>query len=395
MPVGTQGAIKGLLPSSVADLGAQIILANTYHLMLRPGSALVRQMGGLQHWMCWSGPILTDSGGYQVFSLSKLNRITDEGVEFRSHIDGAWINLTPRESIRVQNELGADIIMAFDDCPPVLEPLKTTKGRYSAKHLDTQHTKNSDTVETLLSANEVIGCDTNCNVTNRHDSARIIAACERTLCWLNKCVASHQRPSDQALFGIVQGGIDLDLRAWCVERVLQYDLPGYAIGGLAVGEGFDAFKNVVKHTTPLLPMDKPRYVMGVGYERDILAAVRAGVDMFDCVLPTRNGRNAYAFTSTGPLRLRNARFRDDPTTIEPGCDCPTCNGGYSRSYLRHLFLADEMLGPVLVSMHNLRHFQRYMLDIRRAITDNAWSWFENRWPVAIVADEGRIPSSHA
>ena len=285
--------------------------------------------------------------------------------------------------------------MAFDDCPPALEPLKIAEGRHSAKHIDTQHNKSPDATAALLSASEVIGCDTNYAVTNRPDTARITAACERTLCWLDKCVASHQRPSDQALFGIVQGGIDLDLRAWCVERVLQYDLPGYAIGGLAVGEGFDAFKTVVKHTTPLLPMDKPRYVMGVGYERDILAAVRAGVDMFDCVLPTRNGRNAYAFTSTGPLRLRNARFRDDPTAIEPGCDCPTCKGGYSRSYLRHLFLADEMLGPVLVSMHNLRHFQRYMLDIRRAITDNAWSWFENMWPVAIVADEGRIPSSHA
>ena len=388
MPVGTQGSVKGLLPSCVAETGGQIILANTYHLMLRPGSELVHAMGGLNDWVRWGGPILTDSGGYQVFSLAQLNRITDHGVGFRSHIDGAWIELTPQRSIQVQNQLGADIIMAFDDCPPALGPPRTptsAQGQVADNRLKADQSKPD--VDTIGAgrlgdhAHSPGDEKTVVKTLQRSDHDRIQQSCERTIRWLEQCVQSHARRADQALFGIVQGGIDLAQRDWCVERVLQHDLPGYAIGGLAVGEGFEAFKRVVDHTAPQLPLNKPRYVMGVGYERDILAAVRAGVDMFDCVLPTRNGRNANAFTSTGTMRLRNARFKKDPAVLEAGCDCPTCRSGFSRSYLRHLFLANEMLGPILVSMHNLRHFQRFMLDIRHAITDNGWSWFEEKWPV--------------
>lgn len=358
MPVGTQGTVKGLLPEMVRAQGAQIILGNTYHLMLRPGSELVVRMGGLQRWGRWQGPMLTDSGGYQVFSLADINRITDDGVVFKSHIDGKTINLTPERSIQVQNELGADIIMAFDDCPPA--------GKEDAASTAEQHADMPPTG----------------TLTPTRDPARLRASCERTLRWLTRCDAAHTRKEEQALFGIVQGGTDLDLRSWCAARVTEIDLPGYAIGGVAVGETYEDMRSVVEHTAPLLPGDKPRYLMGVGYERDIVMAVRAGVDMFDCVLPTRNGRNAFAFTPTGPLRLRNACHAADHAVIDATCDCPACGGGFSRSYLRHLFMADEMLGPILVSAHNTRHFQRLMLDIRRAIAHNDWSLISRRWPVA-------------
>jgi len=344
MPVGTLASVKGLLPQQVKDTGSQIILANTYHLMLRPGSELVAEMGGLHDWMRWDRPILTDSGGFQVFSLGDINRINDDGVVFKSHLDGSSINLTPERSIHVQNELGADIIMAFDDCPPARPHGKEDPG---PEHW-----------------------------------ARVQAACERSIRWLDQCVKAHQRQKDQALFGIVQGGTDLNRRSWCVQHVASHDLPGYAIGGVAVGEGYEGLKLVVEHTAPLLPEHKPRYLMGVGYEQDILTAVRAGVDMFDCVLPTRNGRNANAFTPTGQMRLRNAVFARDSSVIDPTCDCPACAGGFSRSYLRHLFAAGEILGPVLVSAHNIRHFQRYLLDIRRAIADNDWSLLARNWPVS-------------
>ena len=353
MPVGTQGSIKGLTPASVAELGTQIVLANTYHLMLRPGSELVAAMGGLQRWTRWLGPILTDSGGFQVFSLGDACRITDQGVTFKSHLDGATIELTPERSMRVQNELGADIIMALDDCPPAQADADNP-----ARHA----------------------------VDPGEYAARVEAACQRSLLWLGQCVHAHQRKMDQALFGIVQGGTDLAQRTWCAKRVVQHDLPGYAIGGVAVGEGYEQLRLVVEHTAPLLPADRPRYLMGVGYERDILASVRAGVDMFDCVLPTRNARNANAFTPTGQIRLRNAAFAADESVIDADCDCPACcrgEGGFSRSYLRHLFMVGEMLGPILVSVHNVRHFQRYLLDIRRAIAENSWSEIARRWPVAV------------
>lgn len=346
MPVGTQGTVKGLTPDQVRATDAQIILGNTYHLMLRPGSDLIARHGGLQQWTRWQGPMLTDSGGFQVFSLADMNKITDDGVQFKSHLDGAMIDLPPERSMQVQHELGADIMMAFDDCPPASTEFDGDGAAYAE---------------------------------------RVRVANERTLHWLERCIKAHHdsgRDQDQALFPIVQGGTDLDQRDWCVDRVCAFDSPGYAIGGVAVGEGPDEIKKVVEHTAPKLPVDKPRYLMGVGYERDIVAAVRAGVDMFDCVLPTRNGRKGYAFTQQGVVKLRNASNKDDSAPIAPGCDCQACAGGYSRSYLHHLFRAGEMLGANLVSLHNLRHFQRLMLDIRAAIADNDWPAFARDWPVA-------------
>ena len=395
MPVGTQGTIKGLLPATVADLGAQIILANTFHLMLRPGSDLVAAMGeaeGLHAWMRWNGPILTDSGGFQVFSLADINKITDDGVTFRSPHDGSRVDLTPERSMQVQNELGADIIMAFDDCPPA----------------------GGENAECEVRSAESHGTTSGSELRTPNSELRTRHASERSNRWLERCIKAHARKADQALFGIVQGGTDLDLRTWCVNAVLQHDLPGYAIGGVAVGEGFEQIRRVVEHTAPLLPADKPRYLMGVGYERDIVAAVRAGVDMFDCVLPTRNGRNASAFTPKGQMRLRNAKYARDPRPIDETCDCVACggtegpsdkgpreeesalslggsvarslgpfpSGPFSRSYLRHLFMADELLGPILVSLDNLRLFPRLMLDIRKAIADDDWSSLHRDWPVA-------------
>jgi len=383
MPVGTQASVKGLQPAEVASMNAQIILSNTYHLMLRPGSELVKKMGGLHEWMRWNKPILTDSGGFQVFSLTDINRIDEDGVTFRSHLDGKLIELTPERSMCVQNELGADIIMAFDDCPPGEEVGDRGSGigdreeergdapadtRYPTPDTRTTHVQ-SPMLRHAVAPAEYI--------------SRVKLANERTVRWLDRCVKSHARPDEQGLFGIVQGGTDLLARTWCAQHVTQHDLPGFAIGGVAVGEGYDQIKTVVEHTAPLLPEDRPRYLMGVGYERDILMAVRAGVDMFDCVLPTRNGRNGNAFTPTGQIRLKNACFTEDPVVIDPDCDCPACGGGFSRSYLRHLFMAGEMLGGILVSAHNIRHFQRYLLDIRRAIAQNDWSLVSERWPVAV------------
>ena len=280
------------------------------------------------------------------------------------------VRLTPERAIEIQNQLGADIIMAFDDCPPSADPETTTTNQARLRHAATRDAKRG----------------------NYDHDARLDLALDRTARWLERCVRAHKR-SDQALFGIAQGGIDLDRRSRSIEQVCQIDLPGYAIGGVAVGESYEQIASVVAHSAPLLPEDKPRYLMGVGYERDLVAAVLSGCDMFDCVLPTRNGRNANAFTSDGQIRLRNARYRDDPAPIEDGCDCLACQPGanawatpdgvpISRAYLRHLFTAEEMLGPILVSLHNLRHFQRLMSDLRAAIIHGDWNGFVNRWPVA-------------
>jgi queuine tRNA-ribosyltransferase len=343
MPVGTRGTLRGLTPEQVASTGSQIVLNNAYHLMLRPGDALVARRGGVQKFMRWNGPILTDSGGYQAFSMADINAIDDDGVTFKSIINGDKIRLTPERSMEVQNNLGADIIMAFDDCPPA-----------SADGVDLQ---------------------------------RIRQANERTIRWLERCINAHARPDEQALFGIVQGGTDMEMRRASVEDICNIDLPGYAIGGVAVGEGSELIRQVTQFTAPLLPEHKPRYLMGVGYEQDIVAAVQAGVDMFDCVLPTRNGRNANIFTRSGRLHLRNACHCEDDEVIEPGCDCQACAGGFSRAYLRHLFISKEMLGPILASLHNIRHFQRLLLDIRRAIRDDAWSCLYRSWPVLGVAGD--------
>jgi len=386
MPVGTKGALKGLLPGLVAQTGSQVVLANTYHLLLRPGPERVRALGGLHRMMVWPGPILTDSGGYQAYSMADINTIGDDGVRFRSIVDGSWIDLTPERAIEAQHALGADIIMAFDDCPPSVDP----------------HTFNLTRRRLAAQRQRAAGAGRRGEEYD-HDR-RLDEAHERTTRWLHRCVRAHAaagRLDEQALFGIVQGGTDLHRRSRSVEQVCQFDLPGYAIGGVAVGEGFEQIAGVVEHTCRRMPEDRPRYLMGVGYERDIVAAVRAGVDMFDCVLPTRNGRNANAFTPEGQVRLKNARFAEDELPIDPACDCHACRpdlhgwpwdglrragadepGPFSRAYIRHLFLAEEMLGPILVSLHNVRHFQRLLVDIRGAIREDDWSGFARRWPVA-------------
>ncbi|MAT81849.1 MAG: tRNA guanosine(34) transglycosylase Tgt [Phycisphaerae bacterium] len=345
MPVGTRASVKGLTPEQVADTGSQILLNNAYHLMLRPGDEMVSNRGGVHQFMRWSGPILTDSGGYQAFSMADINAIDDEGVTFKSIIDGSKVHLGPERAMTVQNNLGADIIMAFDDCPPAAAPQEDDPRAVAAF---------------------------------RH---RLEVAVDRTTDWLKRCVQSHARSDSQSLFGIVQGGPHEDLRERSAAAITSIELPGYAIGGVATGEPPEEIHRIVAHTAPLLPEDKPRYLMGVGYEKDLVTAVRAGVDMFDCVLPTRNGRNAGVFTRNGRIQLRNARFKEDDGVLEDGCDCAACSGGFTRAYLRHLFISGEMLGPILVSQHNLRHYQRLMLDIRRAIREDAWSSLYRAWPV--------------
>ncbi len=327
MPVGTQGTIKGLLPDLVKDTGSQCILANTYHLMLRPGEKVVRDLGYLHAFMGWRGSILTDSGGFQVYSLSELNKINDDGVTFKSQIDGAMIHLTPQRSIQIQNDLGADIIMCFDECPESTAPMEVQRG-----------------------------------------------AIERTIRWAAICKESHGRENDQSLFGIVQGGLDPQLRAMCAAELVKLDFPGYAVGGLAVGEGFEAMLAVLDVTTPLLPKDKPRYLMGVGYPRDLVESVARGIDMFDCVLPTRNGRSANAWTSRGQIRLRNAKYATDRSPVDEACDCPCCRQ-FSRGAIRHYFMAGEMLGPILLSLHNVRFYQRLMADVRQALAEDRFESF--------------------
>ncbi len=318
MPVGTRAAVKGLTPAQVADTGTQIVLANTYHLMLRPGPETVAQLGGLQKMTGWHGPMLTDSGGYQVFSLAELRRLGDDGVEFRSHIDGRLLRLTPETSIAAQNQLGADIIMAFDECPP----LPAT-------------------------------CE------------QLSEAVRRTLLWARRCRDAHQR-ADQALYGIVQGGLDLALRRQCLERLVDIGFDGYAIGGLSVGEPPPEMWRLLHEFAHRLPADRPRYLMGVGTPRDLVEAVAAGVDQFDCVLPTRNGRKGYVFTSAGTLRIRNACHRLDARPLDETCDCYTC-ANFSRGYLRHLIITGEVLGASLISLHNIAFFQRLMRAMRTAI----------------------------
>ena len=323
MPVGTRGAVKGLTPEQLKETGAAVILANTYHLLLRPGPEMIQELGGLHKLMAWDGPILTDSGGYQVFSLSTLNRIGDDGVAFSSHIDGAATYLDAAVATRVQNLLGADIIMCFDECTP-----------YPCEH---------DKLE---------------------------KAVERTIRWAEQCKEAHKN-TNQILFGIVQGGTDLELRSNCAAELTKLDFDGYAIGGLSVGEGHDNMISTVEHTAPLLPINKPRYLMGVGMPSDIIAAVAAGIDMFDCVLPTRNGRNGFAFTQNGALRMRNSAHINDSTPVEPECDCYCCRK-FSRGAIRHFFNVGEMLGPILLSIHNLRFYQRLMQEIRHNISKNSF-----------------------
>jgi queuine tRNA-ribosyltransferase len=342
MPVGTRGTVKGLTPRQLEETNSVVLLANTYHLLLRPGVEAVANLGDLHELMGWSGPILTDSGGYQVFSLSSLNRIGDGGVEFCSHIDGTKIYLDAKMAIEAQNKLGADIIMCFDECAPY-------------------------------------PCD-------RSDLEKAV---QRTIRWAEQCKESHSR-SDQLLFGIVQGGVDKELRELCAGRLRKLDFDGYAIGGLSVGEGHDMMVATVEYTAPLLPEDRPRYLMGVGTPADIIAAVQAGVDMFDCVLPTRNGRNAFAFTNEGPVRLRNNANINNNGPIETDCACYCCRN-FSRGALRHFFNVGEMLGPILVSIHNITFYQRLMNQIRERIEAGSFcDWAgriisENKFAAADIA----------
>jgi queuine tRNA-ribosyltransferase len=334
MPVGTRGTVKGVLPRQLREAGVQMILANTYHLLLRPGAQVVRDLGGLHRFMGWDGPILTDSGGFQVFSLKSLRRIDRDEVEFASHIDGARVRLGPGIATRVQNQLGADIIMAFDECvelPCSREPMQ-------------------DVVD-------------------------------RTIRWAGQSKAAHER-DDQWMFGIVQGGTDKQLRSYCCEKLIELDFPGYAIGGLSVGESHEQMIETVAFTAPLLPKDRPRYLMGVGTPRDLVAAIGAGIDMFDCVMPTRNARHSSAFTRSGTLKLRNEQYKLQTAPLDEECDCYTCRN-FSRGYLRHLFMVDdkqpEIAGPVLVSLHNIAFFQWLMAQARAAVSEDRYETWARQW----------------
>jgi len=326
MPVGTLASVKGLQPDQLRVVGAQMLLANTYHLALRPGADVVADLGGLHRFMQWDGPILTDSGGFQIFSLAKLTRLDDDKALFRSHIDGSLLELSPESAVLIQEKLGADCIMCLDECAPHDAPLE-----------------------------------------------RLRDAVDRTTRWAQRCRDAHKR-TDQALFGIVQGGTDPGLRERSVQGLLPLDFPGYAIGGLSVGETPESMYDTLDWTTPQLPVEKPRYLMGVGRPIDLIEAVLRGVDLFDCVMPSRNARNATAFTSRGQVKMRNLKHLTDDRPLDDDCNCPACQQ-FSRGYLRHLFQVKEILGPMLLSVHNLWYYQRVMRDLREAIKSNSGQEF--------------------
>ena len=319
MPVGTAATVKGMLPASVKATGAQILLGNTYHLMLRPGADRIEALGGLHGFMQWDGPILTDSGGYQVMSLTDLRKLDENGVRFRSHIDGSYHTLTPESSIRIQHQLDANITMAFDECTPF--PVTA----------------------------QVAG-----------ESMRL------SMRWAERSREAFVPRDGYGLFGIVQGGVFDDLRRESAAALVAIGFDGYAVGGLAVGEGQAEMLRVLDFTVPELPSDRPRYLMGVGKPHDLVEAVRRGIDMFDCVLPTRSGRTSQAFTRRGQVNLRNARHGDDPRPLDADCSCPACDG-FSRAYLQHLVKAGEMLGAMLLTWHNLHYYQELMAGLRSAI----------------------------
>ncbi|MEZ4269097.1 MAG: tRNA guanosine(34) transglycosylase Tgt [Myxococcota bacterium] len=312
MPVGTQGTVKGVTPAQLHEMGAEIVLGNTYHLYLRPGMDVIEAHGGLHPMMGWERPILTDSGGFQVFSLRELSRIGEDGVAFRSHLDGSEHLLTPERAIRIQETLGSDIMMAFDHCPPAM----------AAREL-------------------------------------LVSAVDRTTRWARRCLDARTR-DDNALFGILQGGVDMELRARSADGLLPLPFDGFAIGGLSVGESREATWATMAETAAFMPADRPRYLMGVGTPEDLLRAVAAGIDMFDCVLPTRNARNGRILTADGDMNIRNSRWRLDTQPIDPDCGCYTCRN-FTRAYLRHLDKAGEMLFGILASLHNLQ----YLLDLMR------------------------------
>jgi len=331
MPVGTQATVKAMTPEELKEIEAQIILSNTYHLYIRPGHDIVQKAGGLHKFMNWDRPILTDSGGYQVFSLGPLRKIKEEGVEFRSHLDGSKHFISPEKAIEIENALGADIIMAFDECAP-----------YPA---DREYVKNS---------------------------------LERTTRWAKRCKDAHTNTENQALFGIIQGGMYKDLREQSAREITALDLPGYAIGGLSVGEPKPLMYEVLDYTVPLMPADKPRYLMGVGSPDDLVEGVLRGIDMFDCVLPTRIARNGTAFTSGGKVVIRNAVYQEDFTPLDPECDCYTCRN-YTKAYLRHLVKCNEILASRLLTYHNLYFLINLMKNVRQAIMDDRLMDFRNEF----------------
>lgn len=334
MPVGTAGAVKAMLPHELREVGAQIILGNTYHLYLRPGAERIEKWGGLSRWSGWHGPILTDSGGFQVFSLSDLNRIDDDGVTFRSHLDGSEHRFTPEKSMQIQKSLGSDIVMAFDQCAAF-------------------------------------------DVTRDE----VVQAMNRTHAWARRGLAVELKPH-QARFGIVQGGMHPDLRAESAGVLSQMPFDGFAIGGLSIGEPVEMMHEMARHTAPLLPEKRVRYLMGVGRPEDLIESVRAGIDIFDCVMPTRNARNGQLFTSEGRVNIKNAKYAEDEGPLDPRCACHTCKS-YSRSYLRHLHVAGEVNSFRLNTLHNLAFYLQLMREMRKAIQENAFDdWakcFYTRW----------------
>ena len=330
MPVGTQATVKALSPEELEEAGARIILANTYHLYLRPGHGIVEKLGGLHNFMHWDMPILTDSGGFQVYSLSKLRKISEKGVTFQSHIDGSSHFIGPEEAVKIQKALGSDIIMAFDEC-----------------------------------------------VSYPADYKYVLDSVRLTSLWAERCL-EEKRGEHQDLFGIVQGGMYPDLREMSAKELVRMGFEGYALGGLSVGEDADARQRIIKETVAFLPEDKPVYLMGVGRPEDILEAVILGVDMFDCVMPTRNARNGNLFTSKGRLVIKNSQYADDERPIDEGCGCYTCSH-YSRAYLRHLYMANELLVYRLNSIHNIHYYTSFMEDIRNAIRDDRLEEFREKF----------------
>jgi queuine tRNA-ribosyltransferase len=328
MPVGTKATVKAMLPEELMEMGAQIVLGNTYHLHLRPGEKTIKKLGGLHKFMNWSGPILTDSGGFQVFSLSQLRKITEEGVEFKSHLDGSKCFISPEKSMEIQMDLGSDIIMAFDECPP---------------HPSTPE--------------------------------KIIDSMELTHRWLLRSKEAMTR-KESLLFGIVQGGLDTKLRLRSLDQICSVDLPGYALGGFSVGEPIELMHQLVKEVGPKMPSQKPRYLMGVGTPLDLILAVDSGIDMFDCVMPTRVARNGNLFTWQGKVSIKRTEYKEDPNPLDPECDCYTCKN-YSKAYLRHLFVSGEILSSRLNTIHNLYFYTDLMRKARVSILDGNWESFRD------------------
>ncbi|MFO7697804.1 MAG: tRNA guanosine(34) transglycosylase Tgt [Anaerolineae bacterium] len=344
-PVGTQATVKGLTPRDLQELGAPMILSNTYHLYLRPGADVIGRLGGLHSFMAWPGPILTDSGGFQVFSLEGLRKVDDDGVTFRSHIDGSEHRFTPEKVVEIQETLGSDVAMVLDECA------------------------------------------------RPDDRGYVVQAMRRTHLWAERCLAAHSR-TDQALFGIVQGGIYEDLRAESAQALTALGFPGYAIGGLSVGESKADMLRILDQVTPLLPEDKPRYLMGVGSPEDLVEGVARGIDIFDCVLPSRLGRNGAVFTPTGRMNLRNAQYREDARPIQEGCGCYTCQH-FSRAYLRHLIIAQEILAPHLNTLHNIHFLLDLMRRIRQALEEGTYATLRKAfWAEYKTADAGARHRNH-